>query len=212
MFGFPSCLELKTLISLKEIYLKGFEVKEIIFTCSFSLLLFTNSTKFVLSSPFPISNSLALRNFINFAKAFNIKYLTDQSNEAFCWTTSWGVSTRLMGGLIMIGTYFIINIFSEELASKFESITNLGGRIKNLIIPNGIIIKASIKVLITKIDKERMPTKVLFKLIITSVRVMVFLINNQLALRIYSYDIRYFQKSVLLLWLFSCKGQYRIHQ
>jgi prolyl-tRNA synthetase len=37
----------------------------------------------------------------NFAKAFNIKYLTDQSNEAFCWTTSWGVSTRLMGGLIM---------------------------------------------------------------------------------------------------------------
>ena len=41
----------------------------------------------------------------------------------------------IMGGLIMMGTYFIINIFSEELGSKFDSITNLGGGIKNLIIP-----------------------------------------------------------------------------
>lgn len=41
----------------------------------------------------------------------------------------------IMGGLIMIGTYFIILIFSEELASKFESMCNLGGGIKNLIIP-----------------------------------------------------------------------------
>jgi prolyl-tRNA synthetase len=37
----------------------------------------------------------------NFAKAFDITY-TDQSNTVqHCWTTSWGVSTRLIGALIM---------------------------------------------------------------------------------------------------------------
>ncbi len=37
----------------------------------------------------------------NFAKAFDVKYLTDQNKEEFVWATSWGVSTRLVGGLIM---------------------------------------------------------------------------------------------------------------
>jgi len=38
----------------------------------------------------------------NFAKAFDIQYL-DQNNELqYCWTTSWGVSTRMVGGIIMV--------------------------------------------------------------------------------------------------------------
>ena len=37
----------------------------------------------------------------NFAKAFDITFLDDQGTEQTCWTTSWGVSTRMMGGLIM---------------------------------------------------------------------------------------------------------------
>ena len=37
----------------------------------------------------------------NFAKAFNVKYLTDKNVEEYVWATSWGVSTRLIGGLIM---------------------------------------------------------------------------------------------------------------
>lgn len=37
----------------------------------------------------------------NFAKAFNIKYLSKSGQEEFVWTTSWGVSTRMVGGLIM---------------------------------------------------------------------------------------------------------------
>lgn len=37
----------------------------------------------------------------SFAKAFNIKFLGTESKEEFAYTTSWGVSTRLMGGLIM---------------------------------------------------------------------------------------------------------------
>ncbi len=37
----------------------------------------------------------------NFAKASGIKFLNKQSQEEIAWTTSWGVSTRLIGGLIM---------------------------------------------------------------------------------------------------------------
>ena len=38
----------------------------------------------------------------NFAKASEIKYLSAEGKEEFAWTTSWGVSTRLIGGLIMV--------------------------------------------------------------------------------------------------------------
>ena len=37
----------------------------------------------------------------NFAKAFDVKYLSENNEETYVWATSWGVSTRLMGGLIM---------------------------------------------------------------------------------------------------------------
>ncbi len=37
----------------------------------------------------------------HFARGFNIKYLSAAGKEEFVWTTSWGVSTRLIGGLIM---------------------------------------------------------------------------------------------------------------
>jgi prolyl-tRNA synthetase len=37
----------------------------------------------------------------NFSKASGIKFLDDAGKEEFAWTTSWGVSTRLIGGLIM---------------------------------------------------------------------------------------------------------------
>ncbi len=37
----------------------------------------------------------------NFAKASKIKYLSEEGKEEFAWTTSWGVSTRLIGGMIM---------------------------------------------------------------------------------------------------------------
>lgn len=37
----------------------------------------------------------------NFAKAQEIQYLGEDGKRHHCWTTSWGVSTRLIGGLIM---------------------------------------------------------------------------------------------------------------
>jgi prolyl-tRNA synthetase len=38
----------------------------------------------------------------NFAKAFNIQYLDMQNNLQFAWTTSWGLSTRMIGAIIMV--------------------------------------------------------------------------------------------------------------
>jgi prolyl-tRNA synthetase len=37
----------------------------------------------------------------NFARAFEIDYLSQEGRQEFCWTTSWGSSTRMVGGLIM---------------------------------------------------------------------------------------------------------------
>jgi prolyl-tRNA synthetase len=37
----------------------------------------------------------------NFAKAFDIKYLTRDNQQEYCWTTSWGFSTRVVGAIIM---------------------------------------------------------------------------------------------------------------
>ena len=37
----------------------------------------------------------------NFAKAFDVKFLDKNSKQQHVWATSWGVSTRLMGALVM---------------------------------------------------------------------------------------------------------------
>ncbi|MBZ0275476.1 MAG: proline--tRNA ligase, partial [Anaerolineae bacterium] len=37
----------------------------------------------------------------NFAKAFDIKYLDPNNELQYCWTTSWGLSTRMIGAVVM---------------------------------------------------------------------------------------------------------------
>jgi prolyl-tRNA synthetase len=37
----------------------------------------------------------------NFAKAFDVKFLNKENKQEYVWATSWGVSTRLMGALVM---------------------------------------------------------------------------------------------------------------
>src|SRR5258708_23739793 len=37
----------------------------------------------------------------NFGKAFNVQYQSKDGGLEYVWQTSWGVSTRLVGGLIM---------------------------------------------------------------------------------------------------------------
>ena len=38
----------------------------------------------------------------NFAKVFGVKYLDKSGREQFVWQTSWGLSTRIVGALIMV--------------------------------------------------------------------------------------------------------------
>ncbi len=38
----------------------------------------------------------------NFAKAFEIRYLDQSGQLQHCWTTSWGLSTRFIGAIIMV--------------------------------------------------------------------------------------------------------------
>jgi len=38
----------------------------------------------------------------NFAKAFSIRYLDREGVLQYCWTTSWGLSTRFIGAIIMV--------------------------------------------------------------------------------------------------------------
>jgi prolyl-tRNA synthetase len=38
----------------------------------------------------------------NFARAFDITYTAESGEVQHCWTTSWGSSTRMVGGLIMV--------------------------------------------------------------------------------------------------------------
>ncbi|MBM2844426.1 MAG: proS [Anaerolineales bacterium] len=38
----------------------------------------------------------------NFARAFDMRYLDRQNQQQFCWTTSWGFSTRFIGAIIMV--------------------------------------------------------------------------------------------------------------
>ena len=37
----------------------------------------------------------------NFAKAFDIRYLTENNVQEYCWTTSWGLTTRMVGAVVM---------------------------------------------------------------------------------------------------------------
>jgi prolyl-tRNA synthetase len=37
----------------------------------------------------------------NFARAFDIQYLDENNEQKLCWTTSWGLSTRMVGAVVM---------------------------------------------------------------------------------------------------------------
>jgi prolyl-tRNA synthetase len=90
----------------------------------------------------------------NFAKAFDVKYLTKENKLEYVWATSWGVSTRLMGALVMTHSdnnglvlppklapiqVVIVPIFktSEQLAQISEKALN----IKKALEKKGISVK-----------------------------------------------------------------------
>jgi len=85
----------------------------------------------------------------NFAKAFDVRFTNKEGKEDFVWATSWGVSTRLMGALIMAHSddnglvlppklapfqVVIVPIFKDEvqLAAISEKVASIVAKLKAL--------------------------------------------------------------------------------
>ena len=90
----------------------------------------------------------------NFAKAFDVKFLSKENKLEYVWATSWGVSTRLMGALIMTHSddeglvlppalapiqVVIIPIFKSE--EEWEKINQQHQRIKTTLEQQGISVR-----------------------------------------------------------------------
>jgi len=90
----------------------------------------------------------------NFAKAFDVKFLSKENKLEYVWATSWGVSTRLMGALIMAHSddnglvlppklaptqVVIIPIYKN--AEQLVLISETANKIKNNLLAKGISVK-----------------------------------------------------------------------
>ncbi len=90
----------------------------------------------------------------NFAKAFDVKFTTKAGNQDLVWATSWGVSTRLMGALVMAHAdddglvlppklapiqVVIVPIYKNE--EQLNAISEYAGSIKTMLEKKGISVK-----------------------------------------------------------------------
>ena len=90
----------------------------------------------------------------NFAKAFDVKFTSKEGTQEYVWATSWGVSTRLMGALVMTHSddnglvlppnlapiqVVIVPIYRGE--EQLESISQVAGEIKRELEMHGVSVK-----------------------------------------------------------------------
>jgi len=90
----------------------------------------------------------------NFAKAFDVKFTNKEGKQDYVWATSWGVSTRLMGALIMTHSddkglvlppnlapnqVVIVPIYKND--EQFEEISNLANSISHKLKTKGVSVK-----------------------------------------------------------------------
>lgn len=90
----------------------------------------------------------------NFAKAFDVKFANKEGKQDYVWATSWGVSTRLMGALIMTHSddnglvlppnlapnqVVIVPIYKSE--EQFEAISKLADIIIGELRSKGVSVK-----------------------------------------------------------------------
>src|SRR6266511_3018220 len=90
----------------------------------------------------------------NFAKAFDIKYL-DQGNELqHCWTTSWGLSTRFIGAIIMVhgddqglimpprlAPFQVVVVPIYRSDAERATVLEAAGRVKTHLVAGGVRVK-----------------------------------------------------------------------
>ena len=79
----------------------------------------------------------------NFAKAFDVKFTGKEGREEYVWSTSWGVSTRLMGALVMAHSDDDGLVLPPKLApfqvvivpiyKKLEQLGTISQRVENLV-------------------------------------------------------------------------------
>jgi prolyl-tRNA synthetase len=90
----------------------------------------------------------------NFAKAFEVEFVNKEGKKEFVWATSWGVSTRLMGALVMVHSddkglvippklapvhVVIVPIYKEQ--AQLEKIAAVAALLKDNLKKSGIIVK-----------------------------------------------------------------------
>ena len=90
----------------------------------------------------------------NFAKAFDVKFANKEGKQDYVWATSWGVSTRLMGALIMTHSddfglvlppslapnqVVIVPIYKNE--EDFKAISEIANKISSELKGKGVFVK-----------------------------------------------------------------------
>jgi len=90
----------------------------------------------------------------NFAKAFDVKFTSKEGTKDYVWATSWGVSTRLMGALIMTHSddeglvlppslapnqVVIVPIYKTD--EQFEEVSKIANLIKSDLNAKGVSVK-----------------------------------------------------------------------
>jgi prolyl-tRNA synthetase len=90
----------------------------------------------------------------NFAKAFDVKFATKDGKQDHVWATSWGVSTRLMGALIMshsddkglvlppkLAPFQVVIVPIYKGDEQLAQIDELAGKLKKAMEAKGIRVK-----------------------------------------------------------------------
>ena len=90
----------------------------------------------------------------NFAKAFDVKFTGKDGKQDFVWATSWGVSTRLMGALIMthsddqglvlppkLAPFQVVIVPIYRSDEEFQNVCDAGKSIKQELEKAGISVK-----------------------------------------------------------------------
>ncbi len=90
----------------------------------------------------------------NFAKAFNIQYVDQKNEQQFCWTTSWGMSTRMVGAVVMthgdekglrlpprLAPIQVVIVPIYKTDTENAAVTEAAERIKNELAAKGIRVR-----------------------------------------------------------------------
>ena len=90
----------------------------------------------------------------NFAKAFDVKFATKEGKQEYVWATSWGVSTRLMGALVMthsddkglvlppkLAPYQVVIVPIYKGDEQLEKVSEVALKVKKNLETKGISVK-----------------------------------------------------------------------